>query len=151
MDVSDSAAADSVMIALLPMTSDWCSIDMPHMTLVYAGLTADLSQTDIMELEKDTAMLSIRTPPIALQVMSRETFGPDKDTDVFLLKPTPMLLSMRKDVEQWNKSEFPFNPHVTIGPVGTVVNVVPTWIMFDQIMLAVGDEQLTFSLQQLQM
>lgn len=49
---------NSVMIALLPTTSDWCSLELPHMTLVYAGEIKDLPTYAFNELAKDASYLS---------------------------------------------------------------------------------------------
>jgi 2'-5' RNA ligase len=147
MDASDAAASDSVMLALLPTTSDWCNIELPHLTLVYAGLKSDLKPSDFNELAKDAAMLAMLTSPLYLKVMAKETFGPNRDTDVFTLMPTPELWSMRRAVEKWNASQFAFNPHVTIGPTGTFVESVPRAIGFDRLLVAWGDDKITFWLK----
>jgi 2'-5' RNA ligase len=146
VDVTDAPASDSVMIALLPTDSSWCNIDLPHLTLVYAGLIADLSPTDFSDLAKDAAMLAMLSWPFGLFVQAQQLFGPNQDTNVFTLKPTPELWAMRRAVEKWNASQFPFTPHVTIGPAGSVPAVVPQIIRFNQLMLAWGDEQLTFNM-----
>lgn len=149
MDAADGSAEESVMIALLPSTADWCQLKLPHLTLVYAGLKKDLRASDFSELAKDVAMLASLSPTIGLRVMSKERFGPNQDTDVFVLQPTQELWAMRRAVEKWNASEFPFNPHVTIGPAGatgTYMYDVPSYIHFRQIMLGWGDEHLVFRL-----
>ncbi len=43
---------DSVMVALLPTTSEWCHIELPHMTLVYAGEKKNLKATAFNDLAK---------------------------------------------------------------------------------------------------
>jgi 2'-5' RNA ligase len=144
MDASDVQESEGVMIALLPTSADWCKIDLPHLTLVYAGSKNDLRPTDFSELAKDTAMLAQLSSPLGLQVMSKDRFGDAGDTDVFKLQPSTQLWAMRRAVERWNKSSYPFNPHVTIGPAGTFVEVVPRYIRFDRMMLAWGTDQLTF-------
>ena len=148
MDAANGSADESVMIALLPRTSDWCQIDLPHLTLVYGGLVKDLKLTAFNELAKDAAMLSMLTPGISLRVTGKKQFGDSGDVDVFTLQPSAELLAMRRAVESWNKSEFPFNPHVTIGPVGTYIEQMPNYIGFDRIMVGWGTERMDFWLRQ---
>jgi 2'-5' RNA ligase len=116
----------SAMIALLPITTDWCQIKLPHMTLVYAGETDKLKPTDFNELAKDACSIAMLSRSITLEVIGKEVFGnwtdnPADQVDVFRLRPTSELMAMRRMVDQWNASEHPFNPHVTIGPTGTSV------------------------------
>lgn len=144
MDVSDRAPGESVMVGLLPTSSDWSTLELPHLTLVYAGLKKDLKPTAFNDLAKDTAMLASLSSSIGLKVMSRERFGDANDVEVFKLQPSMELWAMRRAVEAWNKSEYSFSPHVTIGPVGTIVEEVPRYIRFDRIMLGWGDDKLTF-------
>lgn len=144
MDVSDRPASESVMIALLPTTTHWSQLELPHLTLVYAGLKADLPPTAFNELAKDTAMLAMLSTPLHLMVRSKDRFGDSGDTDVFRLQPTSQLWAMRRAVERWNQSEHPFNPHVTIGPAGSIVDEVPRAIRFDRLFVGWGDESLTF-------
>ena len=146
-DVSDRAPGESVMIALLPTTTDWSYLKLPHLTLVYAGLKSSYKPTDFNELAKDAAMLASLSSSIGLKVMKKDTFGDAKDVDVFLLQPSTELWAMRRAVERWNASQYDFNPHVTIGPVGSYVDIVPRYIRFDRIMLGWGDDQLTFRLR----
>ncbi len=135
------------MLALLPTSSDWSTLKLPHLTLVYAGLKSDLKPTDFNELAKDAAMLASLSFSIGLKVMQRETFGEARDVDVFVLQPSTELWAMRRAVEHWNKSQFDFKPHVTIGPTGTFVEEVPRYIRFDRIFVGWGDENLTFRLR----
>lgn len=144
MDVSDRAPGESVMVALLPIDTDWSYLELPHLTLVYAGLKKNLKPSAFNELAKDVAMLASLTHSIGLKVMSRDTFGDANDVDVFRLQPSTELWAMRRAVEKWNKSEYDFNPHVTIGPAGSFVELVPRYIRFNRIMFSWGDENLTF-------
>jgi 2'-5' RNA ligase len=146
MGPQDDDIATGIMIALLPTDSGWCNIDLPHLTLAYAGQTGDHKITDFNEMAKDTAMLAMLSAPIGLFVASQELFGPNQDTNVFKLKSTPEIQAMRRAVDQWNASEFPFNPHVTIGPAGSLPAYVPQVIRFNRLMLAWGSEQLTFNM-----
>lgn len=144
----DDKPHDQAMIALLPITSDWCKIDLPHMTLVYAGPTADMKPSVFNELAKDAGSLSMLTGSIQLRVKGVEVFGPDDDkVNVLALQPSSELWAMRRTVESWNASDFPFSPHCTIGPVGTEIGYTPSAVAFDRIMAAFGNETLTFWLK----
>lgn len=147
----------SAMIALLPVTNDWCKVNdphYPHMTLVYAGKLEDLSETDFGDLAKDASSLALVGSPLYIRVKGVEVMGKGDDdnplVNALVLQPTPELLSMRKFVEHWNASEFPFKPHCTIGPTGPTTSVpldLPTSLAFDRIMVGWGEEQLIFSLR----
>jgi 2'-5' RNA ligase len=147
MDAADAPESEGVMIALLPANADWCKIALPHLTLVYAGVKSDLKPTQFNELAKDTAMLAALSFGLGLRVAAREKFGSAGEVDAFRLQPTTELWAMRRAVERWNASEHPFNPHVTIGPAGTPVEIVPQVIYFDRMYLGWGDESLTFWLK----
>lgn len=149
MDISDAPASQGVMIAFLPTTTDWCKQDLPHLTLVYAGTIDKLKPTDFNNLAKDAASLAQLASPFYLQVAAMEKFGtPGDEVDAFRLQPTTELWAMRRFVEGWNQSEHPFNPHVTIGPVGSGarLDVIPKAIGFNQLYVGWGDEGLTFNL-----
>lgn len=151
MDPADAPASEGVMLAFLPTNSDWCKIDIPHMTLVYAGTVDKFSATDLNNLSKDAASLALLASPFYLTVRGVKRFGPDGDTQGLSFQATPDLWAMRKFVEKWNKSEFPFNPHATIGPynpLSTYVDNVPRQVYFDRLYLGFGDEGLTFNLRQ---
>lgn len=139
--------SNSAMIALLPMTSEWCRIDLPHLTLVYAGLVPDLQPTVFNELSKDGSMLAMLSKPITLKVMRMEVFGDVDKVDALKLQPSQELWAMRRAVEKWNASDFPFNPHVTIGPVEIEKTIdIPRYLVFNRIHVAWGKDCLTFSL-----
>lgn len=140
-------AKTGVMIALLPMTAEWCKIDLPHMTLVYAGTTEDLKAGAFNELAKDASMISMLTTPFSLRVRGVEVFGTDDKVDVLTLEPSSELLAMRRVVERWNASEHDFSPHVTIGPQGSFVDQPPFAITFDRILVSWGEQNLTFWLK----
>jgi len=143
--------SQSVMLALLPINSDWCKIALPHMTLVYAGQIPDLSATAFNDLAKDAYSLSVLSPgSITLSTIGIDEFGGDDDdsdpVEVIKLLPTPRLLSMRELVSRWNASQYPFNPHCTIGPKGSYDGVVPGMIAFDRIYVGYGTQSITFFL-----
>lgn len=143
---------DSAMIALLPISSEWCKIDLPHLTLVYAGKVADLKPDSFNDMAKDAASIAMLARPLTLQVLDKEIFGnwsedPSDRVDVLRLRATSELLAMRHAVERWNASEFKeYNPHVTIGPPGSIVDK-PLYIAFDRIAAYFGDQCLTFWLK----
>lgn len=147
MDVSNAPANESAMIAFLPTTAEWCDIDLPHMTLVYAGKIDKLGPSAFSGLSKDAAAISMMTRPFALTVRDVDVFGPDDDkVNVLRFRPTPELLAIRKYVERWNASEYAFSPHATIGPANTYVERRPGVVGFDRIMVGWGDEQIVFNL-----
>lgn len=141
---------DSVMVALIPTTSDWCAIDLPHLTLVYAGKIPDLPPTAFNELAKVALDIAFQFSPIVVDVLGTDTFGGGSDdspmVDVLLLRPIEPLLQMRMMLERWSASEHPFAPHVTVGPIGSGKDQTPDAIMFDRIMVAWGPEHLTYRL-----
>lgn len=145
---------ESAMIALLPITTDWCRIELPHMTLIYAGETKDLPMTAHTDLVKDANALALLSSPLTLEVLSQEQFGnwsdkPEDMVDVYRLRPTQELWAMRKFVEKWNASEHDFNPHVTIGPVGQAPMYTerPRMLAFDRICVGWGKDYLTFNMR----
>lgn len=143
--------SNGVMVALLPINSDWCQIDMPHMTLVYAGTTDDVDAPGLNDLAKDAASLAMLSGPQYLRVTGVKVFGDGTDADpqvnVLTLLPSPELWAMRRALEQWNASEFPFTPHCTVGPLGSTVMNRPDYIAFDRMCVAYGDEYMTFWLK----
>jgi 2'-5' RNA ligase len=137
----------SVMIALLPVNSDWCRIELPHMTLVYAGKIEDLKPTAFNAMAKDAVSIAMLSRPVSLKVMGVEVFGDEEKVDVLKFQRTPEVSSMRNIVERWNVSENPFNPHATIGPTGTFNPNIPDYVLFDRILVQWGEESLTMWLK----
>lgn len=137
----------SVMVALLPIGCGWSKIELPHLTLVYAGEIADLDPADFNKLAKDAASIALMNRPISLQVSDVEVFGEEDKVDVLKFKSTSELEAMRHVVESWNQSEFPFRPHATMGPVGTrmlVQQQIPEYVTFDRVYVGWGEQSLTF-------
>lgn len=132
--------SQSVMIALLPTTSDWCHIELPHLTLVYAGEIDSLTPGDYNELGKDVLSLSREFGPIELGVIGPDVLGEKEPVDVLTLFETPELSAMRAKVEHWNASQYDFNPHVTVGPLDSLEGTIPNSILFDRIMLGWGQK-----------
>jgi 2'-5' RNA ligase len=144
MDVSNLPESSGVMIAFLPTTSDWCELDLPHMTLVYAGDKAKLGPNDFNSLAKDAAALAQLTRPFAMRVKRVEVFGDTEKVNVLSFLASPEILAMRRYVERWNASQYSFNPHSTIGPVSSFLPEMPTVVRFDRIMVGWGEESLVF-------
>lgn len=138
-----------VMVALRPITTDWAHISLPHLTLVYAGKKVDLAPTDFNELAKAVAKIAADYREVQLQTKGLEVFGQEPEkVDVITLYTNPALAAMYRRVSRWDKSTFPFNPHCTIGPVGSNNNrPLPVALAFDRIMLSWGEEELNFWLK----
>lgn len=145
MDDNEQEHDESVMIALLPVNSEWCHIELPHLTLVFCGKISEYKDQPLAynDMCKDAATIAMLGRPLTLPVTSREKFGNwgDGEVDVFRLRKTPELQAMRNIVDDWDASEFDFNPHVTIGPVGTVVEMQPAYITFNKIGVYWGRQQ----------
>lgn len=141
--------SDSVMVALLPTTSDWCRIKLPHMTLVYVGKIAELSPTVHNDLAKDALDLGLMCTVFSLKVVGVDVFGGGEDDLVEVLKfeMSPQLQAMRSYLEKWDVSEWPFNPHATIGPVGLPAQDIPMYLTFDRMLVAWGDTKITYHLR----
>ena len=148
-DPADADASTGVMIALLPIISDWCKIELPHMTLVYCGTTDKLKPSDFNELAKDASMLASMNPPLTLSVQGIKKFGDANDPVLALdIQPSPQLWAMRRAVEKWNASQYGFDPHCTIGPWGTEVpSYTPRAVAFDRVFVGWGEDNLTFNLK----
>lgn len=144
----DDEYKDSVMIALLPVGSNWCKIDLPHMTLVYAGKIGDHDPADFNKMAKDASSLAVMNRPITLMVSEVEVLGEEEKVDVLSFRSTSELESMRHMVEGWNDGEYPnFKPHATMGPVGTrmlVQQQIPEYVTFDRVYVGWGEQCLTF-------
>lgn len=141
-----SEFSGSAMIALLPITTDWCRQETPHLTLVYAGEISKLGPSAFNELAKDAASIAMLSRPIQLRVVEPAIFGDEEKVDVFRLEHKSELAAMRRMVERWNASQHSFNPHVTIGPAGSLhtLEYRPPALAFDRVMVGWGDEHLTF-------
>lgn len=140
----------SVMVALRPVDSEGYGVSLPHLTLVYAGEKPELKPTDFNELAKTTASISMDTPVVQLFTDGLDVYGEEPNkVEVIKLRISPTLMKMRKRVASWNKSSWPYNPHVTIGPIGTfrLGMEIPQAMWFDRIMFSWGEEQLNFWLK----
>lgn len=114
--------SNSVMVALLPTSREWCKVDLPHLTLVFAGEISDHSPTDFNAMAKDACTIASIAKPTRVRVLGPEVFGDQEKVDVLRLELTTELLAMRTIVDHWDVSEYPFRPHVTVGPVGTITS-----------------------------
>lgn len=145
----DRPTKGSAMIALLPMNADWCTLKVPHCTLVYAGEIADLEPGAFNAMAKDACSLAMLACPINLRVDRIEVFGEgEEQVDVFTLVPNDEIRSMRNFVEHWNASEYDeYKPHVTIGPPGRFIDEPPRYIAFDRVTCGWGDDYITFRMK----
>lgn len=146
MDVSDAPANESVMLAFLPINPWWCKLDLPHMTLVYAGTKSSLRPSDFNTLAKDAATIASLCTPFSLEVTKLDVFGDEEKVDVVRLRPTAQVLAARRIVQHWNASQHSFSPHVTLGPAFSGIRDVPPSIAFDQIMVGWGNDSIVFKL-----
>lgn len=140
---------DSVMIALLPVTTSWSKLEIPHLTLVYSGKISDHKLTDFNAMAKDAASLAMLTRALVLQVMNVDIMGPpEEQVDALILRPTTELMAMRSFVEKWDRSEYPtYRPHATIGDHPSGYTNLPNQLAFDRVMVGWGEEQLIFWLK----
>jgi 2'-5' RNA ligase len=139
-----------VMVALRPITSDWSTLSLPHLTLVYAGKKGELRPTDFNSLAKSTASIAMEHSTIQLYTDGLDVFGVEgEEVEVIKVRATPQLMRMRQSVVSWNQSDWPYNPHVTIGPRGSfkLGMEIPPAIAFDRVLLQWGEEELNFWLK----
>lgn len=130
---------DDIMVALLPQTAEWSTIDLPHLTLIYAGKIDAASTTTRAQMLKAAYEISEEFGVITLETVTRETFGEEGDqVDVLTLTSPNELLQMQAKVAMFNQSKHPFNPHVTVGPTGSLKEKNPTRITFDRVCVAWG-------------
>ena len=140
---------DHVMIALLPITTDWSTLDLPHLTLVYSGKVQDHNPSDFNAMAKDCYSLSMIGRALVIETSEVEDLGPEDDQSTVLrLRPTTELIAMRNFVRSWDRSEWPsYKPHVTIGPAPQPTNPMPPMLAFDRLMIGWGEERLVWWLK----
>lgn len=134
---------DKVMVAFLPTTTDWCHIDLPHMTLVYCGDKNKLNELAFNSLLKDAFQIAALTRVFVLEVQQVDVFGEEEKVDVLRLRPTSELWAARHLMEKWDVSEHSFNPHVTVGPVGSTAYPPPRMVGFNRLVVSWGTENIT--------
>lgn len=142
----------SIMIAFLPLEASWVKQDLPHLTLVFGGEISDRTDQDFKEMMADMVIAATLMPRFSLLSLGVEQFGEGvEQVDVLRFVPTTPLLAVHRVVERWSKSQYmSYNPHVTIGPVGTANSVeLPFRVHFDRILLAWGDKHYTCYLRNL--
>lgn len=137
---------NSVMVALRPTTSGWCMIDLPHMTIVYVGEIPDIQKTTHNKLLKVALDVSTTLPAIRLDVIGTTILGQTDLVDVLLLRKTEELMQFYYAFEEWDSTEFLFKPHVTIGPMGSRLDVSPSALMFDEVFVSWGEETTSYKL-----
>lgn len=159
---------DTTMIAFLPTDTSWCKQDFPHMTLVFGGDAASLSDNDFNAMAKDALSAARMTGSFSLNVTGVEQLGEEPEiVDALMLYPTPQLLLARQLVEKWNKSQFTqFLPHATIGPAGSAALSTDPWptnnsmsevggtrwpglpgsLYFNRVVACRGDQRIIFSM-----
>lgn len=140
---------ESVMVALLPTTSEWCKIDLPHLTIVYVGEIWELKPSIQNDLAKLAISMAQVIPELTLDVLAVDILGDVDLVDVILLRPIQDLLTLRSVFEEWDGSEHKkFLPHATIGPAGSRPDKLPNTITFDRIVVSWGETYLTYNLQE---
>jgi 2'-5' RNA ligase len=140
------------MISLLPMTSEWCKQEFPHLTLVYLGDISQTKQFVFMSIAKSVASMSMLSNPINLKTDGVEILGgqdsENPPVDVLRFSPSQELLAMRNFFEDLDSSEFTiFKPHVTLGPAGSFKETPPLMVIFDRIAISWADTTLPFWLR----
>lgn len=140
---------DKVMVALLPTESSmWGQVDLPHLTLVYAGSKQDLSMLSLDGLSKAALAIALMNNPVTLSVLTKDVFGDGTEdspkVDVLRFHTTLGLIRMREIVQDWNVSKHPFAPHMTVGPEGSWVNEVPRIVNFDRVAFVNGSQRQEF-------
>lgn len=140
---------EHVMIALLPITTDWSTLILPHLTLIYSGKIQDHNPSDFNAMAKDCYSLSMLAQPIVIDTVGIEDIGPEDDlSTVITLRPTTELIAMRNFVKQWDRSEWPsYKPHVTIGASPQPQSPFPPMLAFDRLMIGWGEERLVWWLK----
>jgi 2'-5' RNA ligase len=141
-------ADDLVMVALIPFNTDLMKVTYPHLTLVFAGKASDLSPSDLDGLAKAASSIAMFSRPVTLRTLTKDVFGQgtidDPKVDVLRFHPNLELLKMRSVVEDWNASQFPFNPHVTVGPEGSWMAELPSFVAFHKVAFCVGADHQDF-------
>lgn len=143
-----------VIVALLPTDDSWCKVEPAHMTLIYVGEREKFSTSKFLGLVKDVAAIAILSNPIMAKILGQDVFGEDEKVDVLLVTSTPEILSIRRMLEKWDTGDFPsFEPHVTVGPVGTINDwnsqsvPMPIYLNFDRIAILSGEDRIPFWLK----
>ena len=138
----------SIMVALLPVSSEWCKIDLPHVTIVYGGEVSSSKPTMFNELAKLASLVAGMTNELLAKVEKVDIFGDEERVSVLVLEKTKEVLELRRIFEKWDDSNFTvYKPHATIGPEGSEINPVPLYLVFDRLAVVWGDQILSFRLK----
>lgn len=140
------------MIALIPSVTSWCKQPDPHVTLVYAGETANRSYSEFNELAKSAALVAHSMPYAMAKVTGIDVFGSDgEEVEVMTLENNLELQAARAMVEMWNRSEFTdYRPHATIGPLGSLLPTdppLPLLLQFTSIGAFWNDKRVFFDMK----
>lgn len=147
-DASDLPINQSVFVAWLPIETEWCKQDLPHSTIVYAGSMYDLPPSDKNAMMKAAMAIAATLTTFLVKVRGTATFGSEGErVTVLTLEDHHRLFKIRDVFESWNKSEHPYNPHATVGPVGSEIDEFPMYLTFDRILVGWGEEQHIYQLQ----
>lgn len=149
-----------VIVSLIPQDDSWCIQPEAHMTMIYAAQKkSDLNFLQIEALKKETYKISKLFDPIKANIVGTYVLGQTEEekVDVFLIQRTPEIMSIRRMLESWDKSDFStFKPHTTIGPQGSYAYKAekenpsyPKSLLFDRISIFWGEERFSFSFQKL--
>lgn len=139
-----------IMVALLPSSADWADVELPHMTLVFAGKVDERNPGEFNELAKDAASIAMLSPGLFVaENIGIDTFGPPEElVDAIVVRPTPEIMAARRFLEKWNRSEYPeFKPHITIGKHPAMLTNVPSRIVFNRLSVHWGNDSIAFWLR----
>lgn len=139
---------NSIMVAVLPQSAEWCKLELPHTTIVYGGEVASSKPTMFNELAKLASTVAETTSEFLVKVTGVQTFGEEEKVSVLVLEKTEGLRRLRRLFEKWDDSDFStYRPHATIGQEGTKINPVPMYLVFDRLAVVWGDQILSFRLK----
>lgn len=139
---------NSIMVAVLPQSYEWCKLELPHTTIIYGGEVASSKPTMFNELGKLASTVAELTSVFLVKVTGVQIFGEEEKVSVLVLEKTKELVQLRRTFEKWDDSDFStYRPHATIGPEGTNINPVPMYLVFDRLSVVWGDQILTFRLK----
>lgn len=139
--------SQSVAVMLLPTWDAWSTLKLPHVTLVYAGEIPDLSNTVRGELMKEAQRISVQTSIQVLDVTGTDVFGDEHKVDVLKFAKTPALVRARLRLARFDASEYPWSPHGTVGPEGSLDKVLYTnRVTFDRIAVGWGADRTVYRL-----
>jgi hypothetical protein len=121
----------------------------PHATIVWAGMLNEVEPYVVPELRSLVQFSSRFHQPFSAMVVGTDVFGQNEEQTHVLRIEAPQLYFLRNLFQQYNGSEYPFSPHVSVPspPVKW-----PETILFKRIALWLGDgrveptERITYEL-----